>query len=192
MTKICIIDDHRIVRQGLKELLEKLGNFKVISEFENGEDFLAALPLENPADIYILDYSMATLNGVDVLKKIEEKGYEFNVLLLSQHFDNNIINEAYKHGANGFLHKNCSAQDLKTTLENIIQTGYINPSNEIFTTREKEIINLLLKGESSDSIAQELFISIHTVNTHRKNILHKTNTTNTVEFAMKVINEGLI
>lgn len=127
-TKICIIDDHKIVRQGLKELLEKLGNYKVISEFESGEEFLNALPMEPPADLYILDYSMPVLNGVEVLKQLEEKEDEYKVLLLTQHFEESIIDEAYKYGARGFLHKNCAAQDLKFAIENILKIGYNNVS----------------------------------------------------------------
>lgn len=125
-TKICIIDDHKIVRQGLIELLEKLGNIKVIAEFENGVDFLNALPLEPKPDLYILDYSMPNLNGIKVLKQLEELKEEYKVLLLTQHFDENIINEAYNYGARGFLDKNCTAKELKYAINNIVTIGYNN------------------------------------------------------------------
>lgn len=125
---ICIIDDHKIVRQGLIELLHKLGNIKVTYEFENGVDFLAALPLEKKPDMYILDYSMPNLNGIEVLKKLEELEEEYKVLLLTQHFDENIINEAYNYGARGFLNKNCTAHDLKFAINNIVTIGYNNVS----------------------------------------------------------------
>jgi DNA-binding NarL/FixJ family response regulator len=126
-TTICIIDDHQIVRNGLKELLEKINNFKVVYEFESGTAFLNALPLPN-VDLYILDYSMPNLNGIEVLKQLEGKEEEYKVLLLTQHFDESIINDAYTHGARGFLHKNCTANDLKHAIENIIQIGYYNIS----------------------------------------------------------------
>jgi DNA-binding NarL/FixJ family response regulator len=125
---ICIIDDHKIVRQGLIELLHKLGNIKVTHEYENGIDFLAALPLEKKPDMYILDYSMPNLNGIEVLKKLEEQEEEYKVLLLTQHFDENIINEAYNYGARGFLNKNCTAHDLKFAINNIATIGYNNVS----------------------------------------------------------------
>lgn len=137
-TTICIIDDHKIVRQGLKDLLEKLGNYKIIHEFESGADFLEALPLENPADIYILDYSMPNLNGIEVLKLLEKKEEEYKVLLLTQHFDENIINEAYTHGARGFLHKNCTAHDLKYAIDNIVKIGYNNVSEILKRVRNYE------------------------------------------------------
>lgn len=136
---ICIIDDHKIVRQGLIELLQKLGNIKVTDEFENGVDFLAALPLEKKPDLYILDYSMPNLNGIEVLKKLEELEEEYKVLLLTQHFDENIINEAYNYGARGFLHKNCTAHDLKFAIENIVKIGYNNVSEILKRIRNYDL-----------------------------------------------------
>ena len=127
-TTLCIIDDHAIVRHGLKELLHKLGNYKVIHEFDNGEEFLNALPLSPMPDMYVLDYSMPHMNGIEVLKALEEKEQEHRVLLLTQHFDEDIINLAYHHGARGFLHKNCTAHDLKFAIDNIIKIGYNNVS----------------------------------------------------------------
>lgn len=151
LIKICIIDDHKILRQGLIELLEKLGNIKVTHEFENGIEFLAALPLENEPHLYILDYSMPKMNGIDVLKKLKEKEEEHKVLLLTQHFDENIINEAYNYGARGFLNKNCTAHDLKYAINNIVTIGYNNVSEilkrvknfeEFSNSNSKKKINL--------------------------------------------------
>lgn len=137
-TTICIIDDHAIVRHGLKELLHKLGHYKVIHEYDNGEGFLASLPLNPLPDIYILDYSMPHMNGIDILKILEEKADEHKVLLLTQHFDEEIINAAYHHGARGFLHKNCSAHDLKFAIDNIIRIGYNNVSEILKRIRNYE------------------------------------------------------
>lgn len=125
---IGIIDDHKIVRQGLKELLHKMNHYSVTHEFENGEDFLAALPLDTPPDLFILDYSMPVLNGIDVLKALDEQESNFKTLLLTQHFDEQIIDAAYHYGARGFLHKNCTAQDLKFAIDNIAKIGYTNVS----------------------------------------------------------------
>ena len=131
--KICIIDDHKIVRKGLIELLQKLGSIEVTHEFENGVDFLDALPLKSKPDLYILDYSMPVLNGIEVLKALQEKqnenqNEEYKVLLLTQHFEENIIDEAYNFGARGFLNKNCTAHDLKYAITNIATIGYNNVS----------------------------------------------------------------
>lgn len=149
-TTICLIDDHAIVRHGLKELLEKISNFEVIQEFDNGEDFLEALPLQPKPDMYILDYSMPNMNGIEVLQALEEKEEEYKILLLTQHFDEQIINEAYHHGARGFMHKNCTAHDLKFAIDNIVKIGYNNVTeilkrirnHQTDTTKTKEEITL--------------------------------------------------
>lgn len=149
-TTICLIDDHAIVRHGLKELLEKISNFEVIQEFDNGEDFLEALPLQPKPDMYILDYSMPNMNGIEVLQALEEKEEEYKVLLLTQHFDEQIINEAYHHGARGFMHKNCTAHDLKFAIDNIVKIGYNNVTeilkrirnHQTDTTKKREEITL--------------------------------------------------
>ena len=155
MTKISIIDDHKIVRQGLKELLEKLGDYQVISEYESGEIFLNSLPEDLPADIYILDYSMPVLNGIDVLKQLEEKEEEYKILLLTQHFEETIIDEAYKYGARGFLHKNCAAQDLKFVIDNIIKIGYNNISEILKRIKNYDINHPHPEKKQIDLTARE-------------------------------------
>ena len=141
LIKICIIDDHQIVRQGLKELLHKMDNFKVIEEFDNGEDFLEALPLKTPPNVYILDYSMPNLNGLEVLLELRKKNKEYRVLMLTQHFDEYIIDSAYEYGARGFLNKNCTAQDLKFAIENIATIGYTNISEILKRLKSSENIS---------------------------------------------------
>lgn len=136
---IGIIDDHKIVRQGLKELLEKISNYKVTHEFESGNDFIAALPLQDAPQLYIVDYSMPGLNGLDVLKFLEEREEEYKVLLLTQHFDEDIIDAAYHYGARGFLHKNCTAQDLKYAIDNIAKIGYNNVVEILKRVRKYDI-----------------------------------------------------
>lgn len=135
---IGIIDDHKIVRHGLKELLHKISHFKVTHEYEDGMEFLDALPLESPPDLYILDYSMPQMNGLDVLRELEKKPGEHKVLLLTQHFDEHIIDAAYHHGARGFLHKNCTAHDLKFAIDNIVKIGYNNVSEILKRIRHYE------------------------------------------------------
>ena len=137
-TTLCVIDDHKIVRHGLKELLHKMNHYKVIYEFESGIDFIESLPLDPKPDLYILDYSMPNMNGVDVLKELEKRTEEYKVLLLTQHFDEEIIDAAYHHGARGFLHKNCTAQELKFAIDNIVKVGYNNVSEILKRMRHYE------------------------------------------------------
>ncbi len=124
--KIGIIDDHQIVRHALRELIEKMGRFKVSHEFEHGNAFLEALPLSDAPELFLLDYSMPHKNGIDVLRALEEREDDSKMLLLTQHFDEDIINDAYHFGARGFLHKNCTAQELRNAIDTVVNVGYYN------------------------------------------------------------------
>ncbi len=199
-TTICIIDDHKIVRQGLKELLEKLGDYEVIEEFESGLFFLGALPLKKPADIYILDYSMPKMTGIEVLQELEKRNQdtseEYKVLLLTQHLDEQIINEAYHYGARGFLHKNCTAHDLKFAVDNIVQIGYNNVSEIlkrirnyddslnkiekkaiILSDREMKFLELVCdeKEYTYDQMAEIMGVSVKSIDVYRTAIFDRYN-----------------
>jgi DNA-binding NarL/FixJ family response regulator len=145
---ICIVDDHKIVREGLVGLIEKLGDFKVIYQFENGETFLAEIPFKQKPDLYILDYSMQNINGIEVLKILEKKDEEYKVLLLTQHFDEEIINLAYHFGARGFLNKNCTAQELKFAIDKIVAHGYYNVSEILKRVKNFESLSTIKKNNS--------------------------------------------
>lgn len=187
-TTIGIIDDHKIVRQGLKELLQKISNYTITAEFDNGGDFLAALPMENQPDLFILDYSMPGMNGIEVLKALEEIEGEYKVLLLTQHFDEQIIDAAYHHGARGFLHKNCTAHDLKFAIDNIVKIGYNNvseilkrmrnydesPSKDaksqiILSERELEFLKLVCDERelTYDQMADSMGLSVKSIESYR-------------------------
>lgn len=196
-TKICIIDDHKIVRQGLKELLEKLGNYEITHEFENGLEFIGSLPLEGEKpDIFILDYSMPQLNGIEVLEKLQELDEEYKVLLLTQHFDEKIINDAYHFGARGFLHKNCTAHDLKYAIDNIVKIGYNNVSeilkrirnydDNLFSSpktdiqisdKELKFLELVCdeKEFTYDQMAQIMQLSVKTIDVYRAALFDRFN-----------------
>ncbi|MFY7742397.1 MAG: response regulator [Flavobacterium sp.] len=192
-TTLCIIDDHAIVRHGLKELLQKMNTYEVIHEFDNGEDFLQALPLQPPPDMYILDYSMPNMNGIEVLKALEEKDTEYKVLLLTQHFEEDIINLAFHHGARGFLHKNCSAAELKYAIDNIITIGFNNitdilkrirnfdpsPKNQkaeiILTPRELHFLQLVCNEEeyTYEQMANIMNVSVKSIEAYRTALFEK-------------------
>lgn len=193
---IGIVDDHKIVRQGLKELLEKISNYKVVAEFENGTEFLSALPMNEHPDLFIIDYSMPGMNGVEVLQALEEREEEYKVLLLTQHFDEQIIDAAYHHGARGFLHKNCTAQDLKFAIDNIATIGYNNvveilkrvrnydpnailekKSDIILTDREAHFLNLVCDERelTYEQMADIMSVSVKSIEAYRTALFEKYN-----------------
>ncbi len=189
---ICLIDDHKIVRQGLRDLLEKMGNYHIVYEFENGEEFLTALPLDTPPDLYILDYSLTNMNGIEVLKQLETLENEHKVLLLTQQFDEQIIDDAYKHGARGFLNKNCTAHDLKFAIDNIAKIGYNNISEILkriknndgtnaenkkidLSNREYEFLKLVCNENelTYEQMGQIMGLSTKTVESYRASLFDK-------------------
>jgi DNA-binding NarL/FixJ family response regulator len=195
-TSICIIDDHKIVRQGLKELLEKIGEYKVVEEYESGQLFIDALPLKKPSDLYILDYSMPKLNGIEVLQELQKREEEYKVLLLTQHLDEQIIDQAYHYGARGFLHKNCTAHDLKFAIDNIIKIGYNNVSEIlkrirnyeefdqsdkkgkiILSDREFQFLELVCdeKEYTYEQMAEIIGVSTKSIDAYRSNLFDKFN-----------------
>ena len=192
-TAVAIIDDHKIVRQGLKELLQKVGPYEVICEFGSGLEFLEALPLERNPDIFILDYSMPGMDGIGVLKALEEREGEHRVLLLTQHFDDNLIDEAYFHGARGFLNKNCTAQELKAAIDGIVRIGYDNiteimkrirvygslpkadAQKKELSSREMEFLTLVCDERelTYDQMAAAMGLSVKSVESYRSALFEK-------------------
>jgi len=193
---IGIIDDHKIVRQGLKELLEKMNAYEVTHEFESGDAFLEVLPLEDAPDLFILDYSMPNRNGIEVLKEMEGLKNEYKVLLLTQHFDEQIIDDAYHYGARGFLHKNCTAQDLKSAIDNIVKIGYNNVTeilkrirnydsqagkdreqSIILSKRELEFLTLVCDERefTYDQMAEIMCLSVKSIESYRTALFDRFN-----------------
>lgn len=191
---ICIIDDHKIVREGLVELIQKLGDIKVIYQFENGESFLEAIPLKQKPDLYILDYSMQNINGIEVLKILEKKEEEYKVLLLTQHFDEEIINLAYHFGARGFLNKNCTAQELKFAIDKIVTLGYNNVSEIlkrvknydtsstikknntiVLSPREHEFLTLVCAEQefTYEQMSDQMGLSVKSLESYRANLFER-------------------
>jgi DNA-binding NarL/FixJ family response regulator len=188
---ICIIDDHKIVREGLVELIQKLGDLEVIYQFESGETFLDAIPLKQKPDLYILDYSMQNINGIEVLKILDKKEEEYKVLLLTQHFDEEIINLAYHFGARGFLNKNCTAQELKFAIDKIVTIGYNNVSeilkrvknydtscsitknnSIVLSPREHEFLTLVCAEEefTYEQMSDQMGLSVKSLESYRANL----------------------
>lgn len=195
-TTIIIIDDHKIVRKGLKQLLENLGNYKVIGEFNNGVNFLGKIhDLKEVPDIFIIDYSMPMSNGNEVIQKVLEIYSDYKFLLLTQHFEESIINKAYKNGARGFLNKNCTAEELKCTIDNIINIGYTNITEILRRIRnfkepesskatlpklnKKEFLFLELVCDENEytysQIADKINVTVKTVDFYRASLFTKLN-----------------
>ncbi len=186
-----LIDDHSIVRQGIREILERLGGYKVIVEFESGEAFLDAYPLTPSPDVLLLDYSMKRLDGLEIIRQLARQESDLKVVLLTQHLEESAIAEAFYFGARGFLTKNCTASELKTAIDNVVTIGYVDSVAAMrymraYKTRSKEPSIILSVREAKfltlvcdpaeltyDQIADRMGVSVKSVEAYRASLFDK-------------------
>jgi two-component system, NarL family, nitrate/nitrite response regulator NarL len=195
--KIAIVDDHQIVIDGLKSLLEDLPNFKVVIECTEPVK-IPKLLLANEVDLLLTDVMMPELNGAELAKIVRKEFPDIKILALSMSGQGDLVNQMIDDAdISGYVLKNIGKKELITALEKIAAGG-IYFSDEILnemtkaserkkaaeeaniTAREKDIIRLIEKEYSNKQIADELFLSERTVETHRKNIFRKTKTSGVI------------
>lgn len=209
-TKILIVDDHQIVLDGLVSLLHAEKCFDVQTA-TNGEAALA-LAEKNTFDIFLIDISMPVMDGIEMSKRLLKDHPGSRIIILTTHNDREIITEMLYMGVSGYVVKNCTRQELLTAIKKVkngklffsddvheaLSEDYKNRQNGpdekvlILTKREKEIIELLAKEYTNERIAEELNISYRTVETHRKNIMHKTNSHNLAGLLKYFYSSGLL
>jgi DNA-binding NarL/FixJ family response regulator len=188
---IYIADDHIMVAQGISSLLQQLG-YTNIRIFTNGQEVVKACNAIAPQWVF-LDVYMPEGDGISTLQQLRAKGYTMPILMLSMTADKKYVDTSIEHGANAYLHKSCDALEISkaiTAIENKKKyiseaVNYINTSTikvsinseyylkEALTKREVEILGKYCDGLTTEEIAQQLFLSIATVDTHKKNIMQK-------------------
>jgi DNA-binding NarL/FixJ family response regulator len=197
--KIILVDDHHIVLDGLKSLLETDPDFQIIAALRSAEEVLEFIKKEQP-DILLTDYSLPGMSGLDLFKRIKALQTKIKVAVLSMHDEASLVRSVLKEGIHGYLLKNIQQFELRNALKQIAMGyPYVSPEitkimmselnqpeekSELLTEREREILRLIAKEYSNKQMAEKLFISERTVETHRKNIFRKTNT-NTLVGLMK-------
>lgn len=210
--RIIIVDDHKIVRDGLKSLLLGENSVEVIGESPDGYHLLESLRTLNP-DVLIVDVAMPGISGIEVTKIVMRDHPGIRVLILSANEDKFTLTSAVKAGAMAYLSKDVSREELVSAIK-IVASGkhYFGTQmhRAVFesmsmitgqdqrgdagrlTERETDIVRLFAEGYSYKQIAEKLFISVRTVETHKKNILEKLQLENTVDLVKYAIQEGLI
>lgn len=211
MIKILIIDDHPLVIDGIKTMLKDETYLRIEAAVKNGKDALDFLENKPAVDIILLDINLPDIDGLRLCELIRNKDKTVKIVGLTYVNEAGIITQLIRKGANGYLLKNMEREELieainkvmngsvylsKAANEKIIQQlqGLGLPQNGIpaLTRREKEILQLLCEGNTSQEIADKLFLSYYTVDTHRKNMLQKFNVHNT-QSLMNVVRElGII
>ena len=207
---VMITDDHSMIREGLKQLLELEGNFKVINEAADGVECMNKLEAALP-DVLLLDINMPNMNGLEVLQKIKEKKIKVKVLVLTIHSEVEYLLKAVDIGVNGYLLKDSESAELKKAItavvngENYIQPSLIPVLNakmidrdtdavkiESLTKRELEVLKNLSYGMYNKEIAEKLSISERTVKNHISNIFKKIEVTDRTQAAVFAIRNNLI
>jgi DNA-binding NarL/FixJ family response regulator len=188
--KIAICEDHALIVNGVKSLLNNHPEFEVVGHASNEAELTNIIRLQHP-DVLILDLNLSPGNGFDILTRLRSEGSPIKVLILTMYFDESMIEKARLLKANGYLLKSSTGEEILEALGTIHNNGfYISHAlqekrkkfKEIrdefvdkmrLTAREVEIIRLIVQGKTNEEIGELLFLSTHTVRTHRKNIMKK-------------------
>jgi len=208
--RVLVADDHTIVRRGLVSLLSLAEGIEVIAEAENGREAVEKSLLLGP-DVVLMDVSMPLLNGLEATEQIKKKGPRIKVLVLSAHDNEEYVLQVVRSGANGYMLKNSSAEDLFRAIRAVHAGGeFFSPSlsgalvtsraeeaggidlRTRLTTREREILQLVAEGHHHQHIADLLSISVRTVDTHCNNIMRKLNLHDRASLATYAIKNGIV
>lgn len=206
--KIIIVDDHQLFRDGLAGLLSKHAHFELLASLPDGESLMQFLADQEEPDIILLDLSMPGLGGFEVLKKLKKHYKEIKSIIISMHEDGNYIVKCAKAGAYGYLLKNADEEELINAIHKVYRgERYYNDdiSSRMFqnlslqysipeklTKREIEVLHHLSEGLTTKAIAEKMFISSRTVETHRANMLKKLDVKNTAELIKRATQLHLI
>ncbi len=209
MISVVLCDDHMIVRAGLKQIIHQSSDINVIWEFESGEDLLAKSK-EIIADVILLDISLPGINGLDVLKELQQNGIKIPVIMLSMFPEEQYAIRMMKLGASGYLHKDSPPEMLLGAIRTVYRgKSYYSPAvtrklleqkeknqgklpHERLSSREHEVLEMIGKGISPTDIAKALNLSIKTVSTYRTRILDKMEMSSNAEVIKYMIENNLL
>jgi len=212
MINIAIVEDHRLFREGLKSLFSDIKDFEVLAEYSNGKDYIDSI-FNLQVDVVLMDIEMPVMNGIEATRLSKIKKPEIQVIALSMFSDKKYYYEMIKSGISGFVLKEASPEELEKAIRDVhnglgffspklLQQAIINiPEMEKkrkfidklqLTVRELEIIELVCQGYNNNKIADKLFLSPKTVESHKTHLLSKTGTKNSAELIIFAIKNELI
>jgi DNA-binding NarL/FixJ family response regulator len=210
-TKIIVVDEHKILREGLSTLIAKQPDMEIIGEAKDGREALQLLDKLMP-DLILMDVTMPNLNGIEATRKIKSKNPDIEIIALSLHSDRRYVLGMIDAGASGYLLKECAFEELVRAINTVMaRKKYLSPGiSDILieeyvkkntqekptiyaklTPREREILQLIAEGKNTKEIARYLFISVKTVETHRRHIKKKLKVDSIAELTKIAIREGL-
>ena len=210
-TRLLLVDDHKIMRHGIRSLLEKQAGMKVLEETNNGRSAIEFARTLSP-DVIIMDIAMHDLNGIEATRQIIAELPEVKVIMLSMHSDRQMVADALQAGASGYLLKDCEFDELVRAIETVVSNRtYLSPeiadilvenfvrkspseessASSVLTSREREVLQLLAEGKTTREIANVLCLSTKTVETHRRQMMEKLNIYNVAHLVKYAISQGL-
>lgn len=214
MKKIILAEDHKVMRNGLKMLIESTNEYQIIFEASNGQDVLDAIGSGIKPDLIVSDISMQELNGIEMMTVLKQNGCRIPVLILSMLEDNNHFYQSIHAGAKGFLSKSVDSQELFFALSRIVMgeryicsslairlvdgaiasslSSISNIQTDEFSSREIEILQLIGEGLTNAEMADKLFISRRTVEGHRQSLIDKTGAKNTAVLMRFAYSKGIL
>ncbi len=205
--RILLVDDHAILREGLKALLQKEGDLEVIAEAANGQEAIR-LASEQKPDIVVMDMTMPKMNGIEASRQILKENPDTTIIILSMILDQACVSEALKAGATGYILKDCVSDELvlaiRTTINGfpylcreataVVVKGYAHNVGKqplLLSKREKDVLKLIADGKSTKEIAFMFNVSGKTVETQRMSIMNKLNLYTVAELTKYAVREGL-
>lgn len=213
MNKIILVDDHSLFREGIKLLIENEGYGEIIAEAENGRQFIDLLQIHQP-DLVIMDIEMPVMNGLDATREAMKLFPDLRILVLTMLSERQNYIDFVNAGAMGFVLKTSGKQEFEKAIKTIAEGGsyfsnellrqllmqqQTTKTNEVctagfdtITKREKEVLQQLCNGLTVSEIAEKLFVSIKTIETHRSALLRKTNTKNTINLVLCAIRNKVV
>lgn len=213
MIKVVIADDHHLVRQGIRALLENEKDINVVGEAQDGREALELAERLNP-DVLVMDINMPRLDGIEAAQRIRDMKLKTQVLILSMYSDESLVRKAYRKGVKGYLLKRSVSEDLLqavhaaskremyvsadiasrmnvNVIRSIHETGELDPFDTL-TPREKDVFKLVAEGLTNNAIAYELGISTKTVEKHRARLMEKMGVEDLAALIREAIRHGLM
>jgi DNA-binding NarL/FixJ family response regulator len=213
MIRVILADDHSVMRRGLRLILEQQADFEVLGEARDGREAVNLAAALHP-DVAVLDITMPNMNGIEAARQITEKQPHVAVVVLSMHADESYVLRALKAGARGYLLKESPESDFISAIRSAsegksffspavsrllvedyvhqLQDRNIEDSYELLTPREREILQMVAEGKTNKEIANQLNLSLYTVETHRGNMLQKLNLHSVPELILYAVRKGVI
>lgn len=205
---ILLADDHSVVRQGFRRILESQSDMEIVGEAANGREAIERATRLSP-DVVVMDVAMPELNGIEATRRLMESSPRTRVLALSMHKDAVYVREILRAGARGYLLKDAIDADLLAAVRAVARgEGYLSPAIadavltdyrqhvtdpiDLLTSREREVLQLIAEGKTNKEIATDLKLSVYTVDAHRGRIMEKLNLHSTGELVRFAVRKGLI